>query len=123
LPCDYSAIQGAFFDAGKDALMTVFPNLDRWDSSNVEYADGQILAYDKRRRTLRMRHIDYGLGVFRKDAFAQVQPDEPCDLADLYQALLQQNRLAAYEVWERFYEIGSWAGLQEIEAYLAGQKG
>jgi NDP-sugar pyrophosphorylase family protein len=70
-----------------------------------------------------MRHIDYGLGVFRKEALAQVPPDEPCDLADLYQALLQQNRLAAYEVRERFYEIGSWAGLQEIEAYLAGQNG
>jgi NDP-sugar pyrophosphorylase family protein len=123
LPCDYGAVQKAFLDSGKDALMTVFPNLDRWDSSNVEYAEGQIRIYDKLRRTPSMQHIDYGLGVFRKAAFAHVLPDQPYDLATLYQTLLAQNRLAAYEVRERFYEIGSWAGLQEIEAYLAGQNG
>jgi NDP-sugar pyrophosphorylase family protein len=122
LPCDYRAVQKAFLDSGKDALMTVFPNQDRWDSSNVEFVEGQVLVYDKRHRTPRMRHIDYGLGVFRKAAFAAVPSDQPYDLASLYQILLEQNRLAAYEVRERFYEIGSWAGLQEIEAYLAGQK-
>ena len=46
--------------------MTVFRNEGQWDSSNVEFAEGRILAYDKRNRTPRMRHIDYGLGVFER---------------------------------------------------------
>ena len=64
LPCDYAAVQRAFVESGKPGLMTVFRNDDQWDRSNVEFADGRILAYDKTQRTLAMRHIDYGLGVF-----------------------------------------------------------
>ena len=44
--------------------MTVYRNEGRWDTSNVEFTQGRILAYDKANRTPRMRHIDYGLGVF-----------------------------------------------------------
>jgi N-acetyl-alpha-D-muramate 1-phosphate uridylyltransferase len=42
--------------------MTVFRNRDQWDSSNVEYAGGCIVAYNKKLRTPRMHYIDYGLG-------------------------------------------------------------
>ena len=58
----------AFEAAGKLALMTVFRNEGRWDTSNVEFDDGRILAYDKAPNP-RMRHIDYGLGVLDRRAF------------------------------------------------------
>lgn len=54
-----------------------------------------------------MQHIDYGLGVFRSDAFEIVPPDTEYDLARLYQLLLEQRELTAFKVRERFYEIGS----------------
>ena len=41
------------------------------------------------------------------------------DLAKLYQTLLAKGQLAGYEVAERFYEIGSVAGLQEFRALMA----
>ena len=51
LECDYAAVQRRFEAAGKLALMTVFRNEGRWDTSNVEFRDGRILAYDKVDRT------------------------------------------------------------------------
>src|SRR5258708_875780 len=51
LLADFRAIQEALFDSRKDALMTVFRNEGRWDNSNVEYRDDEIIAYDKHART------------------------------------------------------------------------
>jgi N-acetyl-alpha-D-muramate 1-phosphate uridylyltransferase len=118
LECDYSAVQTAFDAGGKLALMTIFRNDRQWDASNVEFADGRILAYDKKKPTEAMRYIDYGLGVFRKEAFASAPADEPYDLAVLQQDLLHADQLAGYEVFQRFYEIGSPAGLEETRQYL-----
>jgi NDP-sugar pyrophosphorylase family protein len=118
LPCDYRAVQNAFERSGKSGLMTVFRNEGQWDTSNVEFEDGRVLAYSKKNRTPRMRYIDYGLGVFRAEVFSQIQVR---DLADLYEALLTSGQLAAFEVRERFYEIGSPAGLEETSRYLRAQ--
>ena len=118
LPCDYQSVERTFLDSGKLGLMTVFHNEGQWDTSNVEFSGGRLLAYDKESRTPRMRHIDYGLGVFRSAAFAALPDDQPYDLATLYRDLLAQDELAAHEVGERFYEIGSFAGIQELEEFL-----
>jgi len=98
--------------------MTVYHNSDQWDTSNVEFADGRMLAYDKRVRTARMRHIDYGLGAFSRSAFEGLAPGAVCDLAEVYQKLLAADRLAGWEVHERFYEIGSREGIDDLSRML-----
>jgi MurNAc alpha-1-phosphate uridylyltransferase len=118
LPCDYTAIERAFVESRRQALMTIFKNNGRWDQSNVQFTDGRILAYDKSRPTSAMRHIDYGLGVFSSSAFAAV-PDQSYDLAALYADLLRADQLAAFEVRERFYEVGSFEGVRELSEFLA----
>jgi len=115
LPCSYHGVEQAFRAAGRLGLMTVYRNEGRWDASNVEFAGGRILAYDKENRTARMRHIDYGLGVFSREAFAGTQHR---DLAAAYRDLLGRGELAAFEVLERFYEIGSFEGIAELARYL-----
>ncbi len=114
LPCDYQAVERAFLASGKPALMTVFPNDNQWDTSNVEFSEGRLIAYSKKDRTARMRHIDYGLGALHRSAL-----DGPGDdLAQVYEALVRAGQLAGYEVPERFYEIGSFAGIQELTEYI-----
>jgi NDP-sugar pyrophosphorylase family protein len=119
LDCDYQAIARAFRASGRSGLMTVFRNENRWDRSNVLFEDDRIMRYDKQAATSDMRHIDYGLGVFRSSAFAGRSDAEPFDLVAVYQALIAQNDLAGFEVPHRFYEIGSPSGLEETRAYLA----
>jgi NDP-sugar pyrophosphorylase family protein len=99
--------------------MTVYRNEGKYDSSNVEFANGQILRYDKKNKTPGMQYIDYGLGVFDKSAFAGLPGDEPSDLAGVYRHLLEGNNLAASEVEDRFYEIGSLEGIQDLENHLS----
>ena len=126
LPCDFAAIARSFESAGVLGMMTVFRNEGKWDTSNVEFEPGgpnggKILDYSKTNRTPRMHYIDYGLGVFRAEAFQSVLPGRACDLAELYEDLLRSEQLAAFEVRERFYEIGSPAGLRETAAFLAAR--
>jgi N-acetyl-alpha-D-muramate 1-phosphate uridylyltransferase len=118
LPCDYRGVEEAFAGGRKMGLMTVFRNDGQWDSSNVEFAEGRIVAYDKRNRTPRMCHIDYGLGVFDGRTFEDLAPGCVYDLAGTYQDLLAKNELAACEVKDRFYEIGSAAGIEELSQAL-----
>jgi N-acetyl-alpha-D-muramate 1-phosphate uridylyltransferase len=118
LPCDYRAVGEAFVRSGKLALMTVFRNDSQWDDSNVEFSEGALVRYEKGAGDPRMRHIDYGLGVFRREAFGRLVPGQPHDLAQLYRQLLADGQLAAYEVGERFYEAGSFRGLEELRKVL-----
>ena len=122
LPCDYAGIAKNFESAGVLGMMTVFRNEGKWDTSNVEFEDGEIVAYSKTNRTPGMRFIDYGLGVFRAEAFQDLRAGETCDLAKVYADLLQRKQLAAFEVRERFYEIGSPSGLRETAEFFAAQR-
>lgn len=123
LVCDYAAVAQEFSRAGKLALMTVFRNEGMWDGSNVEFSAGKIIAYSKKERTERMQYIDYGLGVFHAAAFDRLPAGQACDLADLYRDLLQSGQLAGLEVRQRFYEVGSPAGLEETAEFLASSAG
>lgn len=118
LTCDYASVQRHFALSQKLGLMTIFQNEGQWDTSNIEYVAGQLLVYDKVNRTKNMRHIDYGLGILSKKAFDLVPEDQPIDLAVIYQFLLKDQQMAAYEVSERFYEIGSFAGISELRYHL-----
>jgi hypothetical protein len=65
-----------------------------------------------------MHHIDYGLGTFCADAFHDIAPGSTKDLAEIYQNLLCEDQLAAYEINKRFYEIGSVSGIEDLSRAL-----
>jgi NDP-sugar pyrophosphorylase family protein len=103
--------------------MTVYENQGRYDTSNVWFETGGIKAYDKKNRVPQMHHIDYGLGLFRAAAFDGFPRNAVVDLADVQKSLVARNQLAGYEIKDRFYEIGSPAGLNELDALLKKAEG
>jgi NDP-sugar pyrophosphorylase family protein len=119
LTCNFAEVERVYFAANKPGLMTVYANQGLFDRSNVEFSDRQIRVYDKRNATPNMRHIDYGLGVFHPSVFQHYPENVPLDLERVYQDLLASNGLAAVEVSERFYEIGSFSGLRELGELIA----
>ena len=121
MPVDYSAIVDAFVLSGKPALMTILENEGRWDASNVWFEAGEIRRYDKKLRTPEMRHIDYGIAVLNTAVFAPFPDNLAFDLADVYSRLVSEKQMAAYEVKQRFYEIGSREGLAELDSLLRGK--
>ena len=118
LPIDYQAVGRTFISSGKLGLMTVFENRGAYDQSNVWFEEGRIKLYDKKALIHQMRHIDYGLGVFRPAAFSDQPADTVVDLAEVQSALCRRGELTGYESPERFYEIGSPAGLKELDQLL-----
>ena len=119
LPCDFAAVEQAFQRARLPALMTVLQNDNRWDRSNVIYENGRVAVYSKKVQLEAMRYIDYGLSAMSAEILQPRAEGEPFELPDVFTALAEEGRLAGFEVQERFYEIGSSAGLAETEAYLA----
>lgn len=118
LPIDYRAVGNFFINSGQLGLMTVYENQGRYDTSNVWFEDGKIKVYDKKVRLPQMHHIDYGLGVFRAAAFDGFARDTVVDLAEVQKSLVARHQLAGYEMQQRFYEIGSHEGLQELDTLL-----
>ena len=121
LPVDYAPIADFFQRSGKPGCMTVYRNEGKYDTSNVVFAGGEIKVYDKKAKLPEMRHIDYGLSLFKRSAFDAFPAGQPFDLAEVMGKLVQEKQLAGYEVRERFYEIGSPAGLAELEVLLKKQ--
>ena len=118
LSVDFAAVWVASSE-GQFPLMTVLANEGRWDQSNTIYQDGQITHYEKGRTDaadIGMRHIDYGLSVLTAKAVRDGETSS--DLADLYTSLSLAGELKGFEVFERFYEVGSPQGLADLEAYL-----
>lgn len=107
LPTNFAEVSYKFASSGASAQMTVFRNHE----PNVWFEGGKILAYDKVSPKPQMQHIDYGLSMFRAEAFNAVRGG---DLATVFTDLAVAEKLTGFEVSERFYEIGSPAGLAEF---------
>jgi NDP-sugar pyrophosphorylase family protein len=89
-----------------------------WDTSNAIFNNGKILEYNKAKPRHAMAYIDYGLGILSKSVVEHYYQEIVFDLATVYEALANAGQLAGFEIFERFYEIGSPEGLAQAEHYL-----
>lgn len=121
LPIDFAEVWEAFLGCGQPALMTVFENAGRWEQSNAVLEAGKVF-YDKARRARPLedfRHVDYGLSALERSVVSRLVPERgKHDLATVFHELSQSGELAGFEVRQRFYEIGSPAGLLDFEQWL-----
>ncbi len=119
---DFNNVFSYFAARDSLALMTVYKNDDRFDRSNTSIKEGFVTGYSKNGRMPDMVYIDYGAQVFGKKVLDLVPEASFYPLEDLVSRLIARKQLLAYEVAERFYEIGSPQGLQEFNEYLRGKK-
>jgi MurNAc alpha-1-phosphate uridylyltransferase len=117
LPTNYLAAQQFFLSSQTLALMTVYQNENQFDYSNVEFFNGRLIKYEKGSKNRHMRHIDYGITFFREPAFRPWGDCLSFDLSEVCQQLVMQGHLLGFEVFERFYEIGSIQGIEEFSEY------
>lgn len=119
LPLDFENVGKCFEERGRLAMMVVYRNDNRYDTSNVILDGDLVQVYDKKSRLPDMVYIDAGVSVLRKEVLGLIPPDEVYTLEALYQGLIQAKKLAAYETRQRFYEIGSPEGLEEFRNLVA----
>jgi len=124
---DYQKIEEFFKKSEKLSLMVVYKNQNRFDKSNVLVEEGKVLIYDKTLegknsefRSAGLEYIDAGLSILKKEVLNLVPEDEPYDLEDLYKILISEEEMSAWEVKQRFYQIGSFEGLEEFKNLVQG---
>ncbi|RME17436.1 MAG: nucleotidyl transferase [Bdellovibrio sp.] len=118
LPINFKKVFEYYISQNQPALMTIYKNQNAFDKSNVIFKNGQIKDYDKNKTSPDMQYIDYGLMIFQKSLFKSISHSYPFDLSLILSDLVKNNLVAAYEVFERFYEIGTPKGIQSLKNYL-----
>ncbi|MBA2656995.1 MAG: NTP transferase domain-containing protein [Tatlockia sp.] len=113
LPIDFRAMEHYFYQRSNPALMAVFKNNNQWERSNVFFDKNLILEYNKYHLNLAMEYIDYGLSILSGIELEKFKANNCFDLAEFFHKVSLDQKLGGYEVFERFYEIGSQEGLQE----------
>lgn len=151
LNIDFKLIAEGFEKEGKQGLMTVYRNENKWDKNNILFRNGQIVKYDKKDTC----------GVIKK-AINMIEEDIDClspnsvsglshksekkiemkhidyglsilrkdvfdkwegvfDLSGVFVDLIERGEMVGVEMFERFYEIGSVEGIMEFEKYVHGK--
>jgi MurNAc alpha-1-phosphate uridylyltransferase len=118
LPTKFDAAEQSFLNSKSLAMMTVYKNRNQYDHSNVEFSNGRVIDYEKGSNNKKMHHIDYGITFFKEEAFRSWVDRSPFDLSEICNQLAKDTQLDGYEVHERFYEIGSIQGIEELSQYL-----
>jgi MurNAc alpha-1-phosphate uridylyltransferase len=118
LPFDYKFAEEQFLNSNSEAMMTIYENQNHFDTSNVEFVGGTLVNYEKGTNNRNMQHIDYGLTFFRESSFRPWLDKSSFDLSDVCHRLATRGQLLGFEVFERFYEIGSTQGIEEFSQYL-----
>jgi hypothetical protein len=118
LDFDYAALETTFEKTNYSAMMTIFENNDELDKSNVIFEDGKLKLYSKKNYSDSMKYIDYGLTIVRKNIFDNIKKGDIFDFSLILENLSNKNKLGAFQVPKRFYEIGSFQGIKDLEIYL-----
>ena len=115
---DFVKIYAYFLTQQKLSLDTVFRNNDAFDASNIVIRDNMVEGYSKSEKTPDMVYIDCGAVIFHKEVLQLIPENHFYSLEELFLRLIEKEQLLAFEVKERFYEIGSPQGLKDFEAFI-----
>ena len=118
LPFNFQKAIKFFKKSNKPGMMIVFKNLNKYEPSNVEVKNNLVKSYGKKRKTKKMKYIDYGVSIYRKEVLKYLPRNQVCDLTKLQQVLIKKRQLLAYPAEKRFYQIGSPDGLEELKNYI-----
>jgi NDP-sugar pyrophosphorylase family protein len=118
---DFRDMLDRFRQQNKLASMSVYKNQDAYDISNTHLENGLVKQYSKERKN-KFAYIDCGVNLFRKEVLELIPDCQPHSMGTLFNRLIEREELLAYEVKERFYEIGSVAGLNEFTEYIRSRK-
>jgi len=115
LPVPFARLAEHARQTGTLGVMTVWRNENRFDRSNLVVEEGLVKIYSADRSDpVCYEWIDYGLSFLHGQTLSRIPLDQPVPLSVLWKSLAQEKQLAALTVKDRFYEMGSVNGYQEL---------
>ena len=122
LPINYGDVENEFLKTNSICLMTYLQNENHYDISNIEIENQTIVSYSKENPTPKMKHVDYGLSYYSREVFDSIVENEHADLSRILEKLSKSQSINGYEIFQRFYEIGSFQGIISFTEYLEKEK-
>jgi N-acetyl-alpha-D-muramate 1-phosphate uridylyltransferase len=119
LRLDYAAFTSKFHSSRKMGLMAVLENHNKFGKSDLVVQNGLVTKYDKSGMTPGMTWINYGASLLRKEALDFIPDSVAVGEEQFYGELIRRKELAAFQTYERFYEIGTIGGLREFETFVS----
>jgi MurNAc alpha-1-phosphate uridylyltransferase len=101
-----------------NGVMAIYRNEGRLEPSNVVTDGAWVLRYEKNGSGPELDHIDYGAIALRREVVEALPPGVPLGLEQVQADLAARRRLRALVVHERFFEVGSPAGRDDLEQHL-----
>jgi NDP-sugar pyrophosphorylase family protein len=123
LPLHLNEVEVNYTSRDVPVLMTVYRDPGRLERPNAVFEGGMVTRYEKGLvdPPPEMRYVDYGLSIWKRQVIeTMVSPGMVTDMAALFTELAGAGQLAGYETDQRFYEIGSPSGLEDLDAFLRG---
>ena len=122
-PIDYPRLEREFYQNNAEIQITTYNNEDGYTKDNLLLGEsGQVLAYDKKRKTANLHGVDIGYALVRKSVL-ELLPEENVNFeAWVYPKLVEHRCLYATPTEHRYYSIGSWERIELTKRFFSGQK-
>ena len=108
-----------FLQSGKLALMVVYRNSNRYGRSNTVVDNCLVTFYSKMENFPGMDYIEFGVTFMEKRVLELIPSNYPVDLEVLYRRIVSMKQMAAFDVDQRIYDIGTPEGLAEFRRLVA----
>ena len=119
LPIDYIALVEHFYQSDKTGVITVYDNSESIVQNNIIIGEkNRVMSYNKK-NSGEMTHVDAGVMVFKKDVLNIIPLGKECSLEEeIFNKLIKKGELIAFPTTQRFYDMGSYNGLETIGGIL-----
>jgi NDP-sugar pyrophosphorylase family protein len=126
LPFNPQAMVSEFNAQKYEAVMALYSNSENLDKNNARISQDSSVTYIKNvpnPKEFGLNMIDFGISYVSRESILRVVPSNiSSDLAEYFQEISTEQKLQGLISKQRFYEIGSYAGRDELESYLSNQK-
>ncbi len=119
LDINYQDLITDFHNQNKLGMIVVFKNQPKIVQNNITLNDKkEVINYDKKNEG-EATCVDAGVQVFKKDILEMIQPGKVVSLEEeVWPILIQRKQLTAYLTNQRFYDIGTFEQLREINQII-----
>jgi NDP-sugar pyrophosphorylase family protein len=119
LPIDYGELIQYFRRHNRIGAIAVYSNSEKIAPNNIAIGKSNLVMTYNKKNSQGMTHIDAGVMVFKKEVVDLIPGDQICSLEEeIFHKLIRAKQLVAFSTNQRFYDIGSFKGLEGIKEIL-----
>ena len=116
---NYTEFIDSFLSYNKTGMMSIYTNRQNIFTNNILVDKSNFVIEYNKKKTSDMLYVDAGAIIFRKEILGYIPSGQTCSLEEqIFFQLIQRKELVAYLVKQRFYDIGSFEELKNIEDVL-----